>query len=350
MRKKKLIKMGKTASMMLSALAIMITSCEGPAGPPGADANETCKQCHNDGTDLFAAQDYQYQASVHATGGHSERANRGDCALCHSHEGFMQYLANDKDREAVEPQPGATQPQCKTCHMVHTNYDTTDYQLRTTEPVDLWISDATVDYGKGNMCTNCHQPRVPNPLPEKGGGDVTITSPFWGIHHGPQSALVAGTSAYPFGNDEYASTNAHYTQAPLDSEGCVQCHMATGYGQQSGGHTMKMAYDDHGDVAYNIDGCLDCHNEDIVDAIGEEQGIIAGKLETLKDLLLTEGFIAENGRPDVSFGGPGLTLTADEAGALLNYKLIEEDRSAGIHNPAYINDVLDATITFMQNK
>lgn len=348
MRNKKNVRWGFTSMILFTVLAISISSCEGPAGPPGADANETCKQCHNDGTELFVAQQYQYEASVHATGGHSERAGNGSCALCHSHEGFMQYLANDKDPSAVDGQPGATQPQCRTCHMVHTNFDTTDYDLRTTDAVELWISDATVDYGKGNLCANCHQPRVPNPLPVPGGGDISITSPYWGIHHGPQSALVAGTSAYVFEGESYASTNGHYSLPPLNTEGCTQCHMAVGYGQQSGGHTMKMGYNDHGSMAFNTNGCLDCHDEGIGSTIEESQMAIQGKLETLKGLLVADGILTEDGGINVSFGS-SLDLTADQGGALLNYKLIEEDRSAGIHNPSYINDVLDATITYMQS-
>jgi hypothetical protein len=320
------------------------TGCEGPAGPAGEDANETCKQCHNESTDLFAQQQYQYDASMHAQGGHSERADRGTCALCHSHEGFMEYLSEGKDPEAVTSQPGATQPQCRTCHMIHTNYDTTDYQIRTTEAVALWINDETVDFGKGNMCTNCHQPRVPDPMPTVGGGSVTITSPYWGIHHGPQSAILAGTAAFDFGTE---LTGGHPHANAQD--GCVSCHMAEGFGQQSGGHTMKASYENYGSTTYNTNGCTDCHNDEdaLITKIEDTKTEIETLHTNLLNLLVSEGILSESGGINVSFGS-SIELTEEQAGALLNYKFVEEDKSGGVHNPTYTKAILEASIAAIQ--
>lgn len=43
--------------------------------------------------------------------------------------------------------------------------------------------------------------------------------------------------------------------------------------------TMKMAFNDLGSVAYNINGCLDCRTEGVEDDI-EAQNIVTGKIAT----------------------------------------------------------------------
>jgi len=43
-----------------------------------------------------------------------------------------------------------------------------------------------------------------------------------------------------------------------------------------------------------------------------------------------------------------MTLSADSAGALFNWKAVEEDRSLGVHNPKYIIGLLQSSIEFMQ--
>jgi len=332
--KKFLLVTGITLLLFILGLSTsLFTSCEGPAGPAGEDASETCTQCHDDDTELLARQ-LQYQNSVHYLGGNFER-DAPSCAPCHTHEGFIERMTTG-EMTSISPE-NPTPPSCRTCHEIHESYDSTDWALRYTEPVELWITGTEVDLGMGNMCTNCHQPRVPDPLPAVGGGDVTISSPYWGIHHGPQSAIIAGTAGYEFSGDENYGTDPHLNVP----DGCVTCHMAEPYGVQSGGHTMKMAYQYHGHLEFNTDGCTACHDDEeaLVTTMENNRAEIENLLSQLEAKLVAQGVLTAEGSLNVP-----MTISSDLGGALLNYKLIEEDRSFGAHNPKYTLALLKNTI------
>jgi hypothetical protein len=65
--------------------------------------------------------------------------------------------------------------------------------------------------------------------------------------------------------------------------------------------------------------------------------------DSLKTLLVGRGWLSgSTGLP----AGP-LTLTNDQAGAIWNYLLIEEDRSGGVHNRAYIQGLLKSAIEYL---
>jgi hypothetical protein len=171
---------------------------------------------------------------MHLTGGNYER-NSADCAKCHTHQGFHEALETGAVAGSITD---AAPINCRTCHMIHNNYDESDWMLVTESAVDLDFGGATIDLGgPANLCVNCHQFRAVNPMPVVGGGDVTITSSRWGPHHGPHSNnlwgiggyLIAGSKSYP----EAGST----THAEA---GCTACHMApVPYGgRMAGGHTQ----------------------------------------------------------------------------------------------------------------
>jgi hypothetical protein len=347
-------------SLSIAAFAIAaigMVGCEGPAGPAGQagadgvdgvdgiDANETCKQCHNEKSDLLAKQ-VQAGNSAHMTGGHFERSS-ASCAACHTHEGYMDRMASGEMSASMDIED-ATPPNCRTCHMIHEMYDSTDYQLRYDDPVELWVNNVTVDYGSGNTCANCHQPRTINPYPESGGADVSITSSRWGPHHGPQGALAWGTSAYEIAGDVSYPAAGSSTHA---STGCATCHMVAveDYGNTRGGHTFNMTYDDHGDEVDNVDACVSCHS-----GIGEDfdlGGVVTAVTElydSIETILLAKGWIKEGGSVNASSSTP-LVLAPDDAGALLNYRYILEDGSHGIHNPAYIQALLKNSIQHLSN-
>jgi hypothetical protein len=304
----------------------------GPQGPPGTSPVVNCQECHNSSTELLSRM-IQYEHSVHYTGGNFERAADAACAVCHSHEGFVERIAAGTDTiPAGIDNP--TPPNCRTCHMIHTNYDSTDLHLRTLDPVTLLINDSTVDLaGASNLCIQCHQPRVAEPMPVLGGADVHITSPYWGPHHGPQGAVLAGTGAFEFPGTTESGPMAHGTDA-----GCQQCHMATAYGDQAGGHTWNMTYTLHGQVDDNIAGCVTCH-ANIADFDRHSvQTDVQALLDSLQVLLNGKGIMT----------GTALdtgTYSADLAAAYFNWDFFEQDRSLGVHNSYYVKSVLNNTIT-----
>ena len=338
--------MKKLSAILLGicTVAFMLTSCEGPMGPAGAngadgangkDANETCKKCHNSGSELVA-KELQWSTSVHASGAHIDR-NAYNCAICHTNEGFIERVATGKDSVSVPINP--TPISCRTCHKIHTDYDSTDWALRYTDPVQLMInSQKTIDLGDGNLCAKCHQPRLPSPMPVLGGDSVKITNTHWGPHHGPQSALLKGTGGYEFPGSVAYTNSKHSTQI---ANGCITCHMADPVyadeeGPTAGGHTYKVA-DDNGKI--NTNGCLSCHSNatDLNNTITAKQTEIEGLLSQLETKLTNAGLLS-NGAPVAK------KMSANQAGAVLNFLLVEEDRSGGVHNYNYTKALLQNSI------
>ena len=312
----------------------------GPTGAAGLDANQTCTECHTGDTDLKVRQ-VQWAASTHAKGGNFERGDDAACAACHAHEGFVDRIATG-EQSASQGFDNPSPINCRTCHQIHTTYTDADYALTTTAPVDLWINGETIDLGDGNLCAQCHQPRVPSPLPAMGGADVTITSGYWGTHYGTQSTVLAATGGYEFtGPATYPTAPHFHGDVSVNPDGCSTCHMAAAYGAQSGGHTMYMAYMYHGSATPNTDGCEECHSSaadwDDFD-YGNVQTDVEALLGQLSTKLLAVGIMDATGH-----AVPG-TWTSDQAGALMNYLLLHYEGSDGVHNPTYVKALLTNTI------
>ena len=342
--------------------ALMIVGCEGPqgvagqdgaAGADGADgadginAAETCTDCHTDDTEIFAAQ-VQYAVSTHRTGGNFERGGNtyehvdNECAVCHSHEGFTEFLASGTT--VFTPAfDDPTPPNCRTCHNIHTSYTQADWGLTTEASFDLVIDGSTIDLGKGNLCANCHQPLQPDPMPDISGSGtgITFTSPYWGPHYGAQGAMLAGEAAFVFGNVSGPATGPNtHGNVSANAGGCVTCHMADAFGDQAGGHTWNMTYMYHGGVTDLIAGCetSGCHSTITDFDHNGVQTAIQLKIDALKALLIAAGIM------DASDHAVPGAVTDEQAAALVNYLLALKDHSVGVHNPAYLSDMLDDTI------
>jgi len=200
--------------------------------------------------------------------------------------------------------------------------------------------------GNGNLCASCHQGRAVSGAPVIDGPDVTITSSRYGVHHGPQSLVLSAQGAYAFEGSENipSGPNTHGNPA-ANADGCVGCHMATAYGAQSGGHTWKMAYDYHGNMEDNVAGCNTgaCHDGDVDDFEYEDvQAEVEGLLADLATELQRVGIM----RAD-HYANTG-TWAANLAAAFINWQMLEEDRSLGIHSPRYVPRVLQNTIEMVQ--
>lgn len=329
------------------ALAMLVaSSCtkEGPAGPAGengingtngTDATSTCGECHNSG-EAFLAIELQYNMSGHANNGNYDR-NTTSCAPCHTSMGFREVIetgANETAATINNPTP----PNCYTCHKVHETYTASDWELRYTDPVTYLQGGATFDYGVSNLCAKCHQSREASPYPGAAGGTIVFdddVSYRWGPHHGPQSNLFAGVAksgAYEVSGDA-AYTNSWHTDNFEDA--CNTCHMADPpYGDHWGGHTFAMG-------SLNDNGCLECH-DDAEDKVEAAQMVIEVLLADLKVLLENQGIMDTVDHPGY-LNVPG-TYSNELAGAFYNYKLLEEDRSIGIHNYKYTKALLENSI------
>ncbi len=313
----------------------------GPAGPAGQDANESCTQCHTNNVELFA-REVQYQASIHRTGGNFERSTT-DCAVCHTHQGFLERIATGATTTAEDVMNPAP-INCRTCHKIHTTYTSADYAFTTTAPNEFIFNPdfPTVDFGPiGNLCSQCHQARGLEPRPVPGGDPVVVTSSRYGYHHGPQGTVLAGIGAFELNGDVQNGPSAHGNKNANENT-CGTCHMAAAFGNQAGGHTWNMSYEYHGSEEENIAGCLDCHNTlTTFDYIG-----LQSHVEELLADLATE--LKRIGIMSASGSSVSGTWPADVAAAFVNWQMMEEDRSMGVHNPPYVVAILQGSITKMK--
>jgi len=315
---------------------------QGPIGPAGQDANENCTQCHVNDTRLFV-KELQYQYSVHYLGGHYER-NTTSCAPCHTHEGFIERIATDAQTTAADI-PNPSPQNCRTCHQIHTTYTDTDFALTIQSPVTLWLEpDETVDFGKGNLCAQCHHARGLNllggDLPTIGGDPVQVTSTRYGMHHSPVAEIMGGVGLFDFSGNVAGGPFRHGEP----DVGCPTCHMATPIdGAQAGGHSLNMEAEGEDE---NVNGCLTsgCHSSvTTFHAFGVHDDVDA-KLDELATLLRAKGIMAADPSTRSVVG----TWPADVAAAYINWQAITEDKSHGIHNPPYVLGILQASIDAMQ--
>jgi len=336
-------------SMLLMVMALIAAGCtkEGPQGPAGQDGtngtngtNGTdgtagCIQCHDD-SQAIEAKVLQWETSGHATGG-AYFENATNCAPCHTSQGFLERMAAGTQATAAvieNPMP----QNCYTCHNIHSTYTAEDLGLTYSAPVAFWFNpsgEATPDFGKGNLCSNCHQIRIPNPFPTVGSTDTyTVTSSRYGTHHGPMSNMLGGFSGFEVpGSLPYS--NSPHTTVP---DACVTCHLGT-YDAEAmlGGHNMKA------NIASN---CVSCHPDGIETEVETMQTEITGLLDQLATKLDEKGIrnptsdlLAGDNGGNASSSNPA-NLSAVELGAWYNYKFVQEDRSLGVHNYKYAKALL----------
>jgi hypothetical protein len=221
--------------------------------------------------------------------------------------------------EFTDVNPNPTRPDCRACHQIHTSYTSDDWALEYTDAVPMYAFDnVSYDGGLGNLCANCHQPR--RAFPEATDGMVTVDSTHWGGHHGPEATLLLGIGGA--GGVE-GNPSTHYQTV---ENTCVTCHMG-GAGPDAS-HSF----------APNVTACQACHAdatslEELVAETGVEEklGQVAAALQA-KGLMDAEGTIVVGDYPEA------------EAAALWNYLYVEEDKSKGVHNPGFANDMLDAAL------
>jgi hypothetical protein len=354
---KKLVYFLSISALAIFSLVVLFPACEGPAGADGkdgangangangldgVDANAFCVKCHNTAT--FSAVEAQFETSKHAEGETwAGDGNRNPCAMCHSYQGYKETKLTGRDTVAVVPAiPVALQ--CDACHDFHGTLDSTDfpnYALGHTEPISLIYNNhaSTIDFGNSsNACAYCHQPRPRGtdfPVPVTGEKEYKVTTNRWGPHYGTQSVILNGTEGW-----EYAGTMAYTSTNHKGVATCSSCHMAPGEGTENGGHTWRIANAD--DTKINLTGCKKCHTGATSTDINGKQTEIKALFEQLKAKLTTLKLLGPDDLALVYNKEPGKMTpwTAKEAGAFFNYKLIEYDRSFGVHNYKYTKALL----------
>lgn len=266
----------------------LFTACEGPMGPAGKDANETCTLCHNAaGVDSVLTQ-FEFSKHKYGEAAFSESGNTG-CSPCHASEAFKYVVANNVSTvfSIVAPATTYSNPyatsdtkaygelRCSTCHSkLHTSYTDADFMPLTTTaavPMTFFGGAKTIDLkqqgGESNLCVKCHQPRpftnsntdrnvlnyaglVSNPtgvfydVAQSNTLNVLKPSYRTHTHYGTVGAVFAGLGGVEFGTGY--SNSQHTTVAS-----CQDCHMAPITGR-TGGHTFFAKGNFNG---CNVTGC-----------------------------------------------------------------------------------------------
>lgn len=264
----------------------ILTSCEGPMGPAGKDANETCTQCHNSaGVDSVLTQ-FAFSKHEYGEAAFEESGNTG-CTPCHASEAFKYVVKNNTpvafvNTAGVYSNPYATSVDkaygeigCTTCHSsLHKSYTSDDFKPLTSVaavPMTFYGGSKTIDLkqgaGESNLCVKCHQPRpftnsntdknvlnyaglVSNPTAVfydvAQANTLNVLKPSYRTHthYGTAGAVYAGLGGVEFGTGY--SNSWHTTGAT-----CQDCHMAPMTGR-TGGHTFFAKGNFNG---CNVAGC-----------------------------------------------------------------------------------------------
>ena len=353
---------------ILAGMTLVFSNCtkEGPAGPAGAngtngvngtdgtdgvDGNATCLQCHTAlKMDAIAA---SFNEHKHVVGSSWGRGTSGSCGACHSHDGFVEFARSGERIAAAVSTPLS----CASCHNSHSSLeDGIAAPVRVLSPaMSLAIEGAVYDHGAGNLCANCHQARRassgydnqtedktyarkftgddieayshaavgPNGTIEHIGDtlfvvfDVPTTyvytnSTHAGPHHGPQANIFAadiGTVAgSPFDRD-------HHTD-------CAGCHLSL---EEGSGHTFVP----------DMNMCNECHGDAL--NITAKQEAVAVRLHAVGEALEAIGaiHIADDGVHPMY-----ASLERAKWNAFWNYMCLVEDKSEGLHNFGYAEQLL----------
>lgn len=357
--------------------AFLLLGCEGPAGPGGKDGTSgsvvnlegfapgiKCANCHNpdiDTTYYLWARRYQWERSLHAYGGDLER-NGPDCAGCHTTEGFISRWKNNWASQVVSGgQENPSPPGCFACHSPHSRGN---FSLRETAPVTITsyivgVPDASFNYGSGNLCVRCHQPRSLSPMPDPtktaATDTITITSSRWYTHYGVQGQMLMGSGGFQFAGYTYRNSN-HTTNAGIREKGCITCHMASqtyppdlGTGR-GGGHTMKIRYSSteaETDTLFILKGCNQsgCHGTGFTKAslLAAEKSV-QDSLHALETLLIQKNWLTTS----LTVRVPLKIAPAAKAGVIYNYFFVEHDLSNGMHNTKYAQDLVNSSLQVLR--
>jgi Zn-finger protein len=280
---------------------------------------------------LFAKQ-VQWAKSKHGIA--DALYDRTSCAVCHSHQGFLERVATG-EWETAATVTDVVGINCRTCHQIHSTYTAADLAYTTPDEVAFRVADVTVDLGgSNNLCATCHQSRLRSPMPVIDGDDVTFTSTHYGPHHGPQGDIMAGVGFFMF-DDTPGGTHAHGEEGG----GCGTCHMAAA-SENNGGHTWNL----EGDY---VVGCNTCHSG--VEDFGHFglQADVEALLVELGHLLETAGIAHYDDVDEEWHPVPG-TYSANVTAAFWNFIGVIEDRSLGLHNPRYVKGLLESSIAEIQ--
>ena len=247
---------------------------------------------------------------------------------------------------------------CFACHSAHAR---ADFSLRKMTAVTInsniaGVPNANFDYGKGNLCVQCHMTRdmTPKmPATSLATDTLSITSSRWYSHYGVQGQMLMGDGGFKFPGYAYRGNSNHQSNATIKTDGCPTCHMPeqvypVGGTGRAGGHTMNIRFSNTGtDTSFHLVSCQrsGCHGSTYsVNTYKATIKVVEDSLHVLETLLVQKGWLTTSGTVNASTTRPLKIVPAVKAGALYNFFFVEHDLSRGIHNTKYAQDLVNSSI------
>jgi len=120
--------------------------------------------------------------------------------------------------------------------------------------------------------------------------------------------------------------------------------MASAMGYGAGGHTFNVYDEEEG--SFNLAGCTPCHTEEEAQAnIDDLQANVTALLTELGTQLEAAGIYNPAGTGGTAVKGD---YPNKIVGAYWNFISIIEDKSLGVHNPKFVEKILENTILSLQ--
>ena len=289
--------------------------------------NPKCRVCHGKDQELVSKQ-FEWSTTEHATGkGFAGSLGKSSCDRCHSGEGFVTQIVNGKAKTEIDTL-NMSNINCRTCHKIHQSYDTTDWALSTIKKAALYVKPAdSLDFGKGNLCVNCHQALSINPIDTMAllatTDSIKVTSRF-GAHFGPQTNILIGNGGCVFFCDTATKPTAFPNTADKVKDGCVASHVNKLDGEN---HLFVPSKRAVGAANATIN----------VDTVKAKVDLL---LAEVGDSLIARKIIKKDSTAEIGVslvpGTAGAMFTKTVAGACWNYLIIKQDKSHGVHNSPYV--------------
>jgi len=324
------------------------------------------------------------------------------CAACHTSEGFSRYYAYDDtawanspsevDRIVDDTAGTLSEVPCAACHPSHEP----GVSIRQL----LYYGTSAIDdtTRKAQLCIACHNVRG---LQSDAGSGISGTGALE-IPRNPQREIFEGVKSaannslrgveftgFAFGDGSHAGTDnisqacvgchfmvvtdvdvsefpekattGHTFQARLErclsSYGVGGCHQDTDFLMADGSSftylDTTIASFDFGSIMYSGPAYDPDYPDNDYDMNGVEEAFqteIQGMLQNLKDQIVAQpGYSSEMFLDDQGlFNITGMASVNNTIrGAAYNYDYIVEDRSLGYHNPLYVIDLLNASLSVL---
>jgi len=341
------------------------TEASPPNGPLAALDAATCATCHEGAHHPYFD---EWETSMHAKMDENHAYDLAYCQPCHSGAGFV--AAYDQNESSLFTDAGSD-PGNLTCGACHDSHDATNPgQLRTVAAVTLVENDGQTDgggmtvegHGAGQLCMQCHHARHAPVNAE--GDEIAEGDAHFGPHHSTQADVLYGQTGYELVNASFTFNSSGHGEI---EDACVTCHVhAVPYGEfaadsASVGHTFLPT----------TAACEPCHGEinDFSDIMAkhdyDNDGTVEGiqvEVGGLMEMLATKMVEADTTPGDTLVGAvadvdsvldhldgmdatSALAVELRKAGWNLSY--VANDASHGVHNPAYVIELLQQSINFL---